>query len=236
MRYTKQDGQPSPAGFRRKKGEGGARRGDAGAQRSRRLAAPGAAGKRSVSALAQTTKRALAASFKELLAQKPFNKITISDITEHCGVNRMTFYYHFHDIYDLAQWAFEEETAELLNGSLSAASWKEGFVMVARQLEENQVLLANICRSVPRRELEQRMKGLVQRLLDPILKRELGDAAVDPQDWEFTVHFYIDAMVGVLLEWMDGGMKTEPKILAWRLDILCGGGIRQAVEGFRTKM
>ena len=72
--------------------------------------------------MAQTTKRALAASFKELLAQKPFNKITISDITEHCGVNRMTFYYHFHDIYDLAQWAFEEETAELLNGSLSAAS------------------------------------------------------------------------------------------------------------------
>ena len=127
--------------------------------------------------MAQTTKRALAASFKELLAQKPFNKITISDITEHCGVNRMTFYYHFHDIYDLAQWAFEEETAELLNGSLSAASWKEGFVMVARQLEENQVLLANICRSVPRRELEQRMKGLVQRLLDPILKRELLIAA-----------------------------------------------------------
>ena len=186
--------------------------------------------------MALDMKAAIAESFNSLVRQRGIDKVTVKAVIEDCGISRQTFYYHFHDIYDLAQWAFEEETAELLNGSLSAASWKEGFVMVARQLEENQVLLANICRSVPRRELEQRMKDLVQRLLDPILKRELGDAAVDPQDWEFTVHFYIDAMVGVLLEWMDGGMKTEPKILAWRLDILCGGGIRQAVEGFRTKM
>ena len=36
-----------------------------------------------------------------MLLQKPLNKITINDITEDCGVNRMTFYYHFKDIYDL---------------------------------------------------------------------------------------------------------------------------------------
>ena len=51
--------------------------------------------------MSQTTKRALEASLKKLLLQKPLNKITINDITEDCGVNRMTFYYHFKDIYDL---------------------------------------------------------------------------------------------------------------------------------------
>ena len=49
-------------------------------------------------------KRALEASLKKLLLQKPLNKITINDITEDCGVNRMTFYYHFKDIYDLVDW------------------------------------------------------------------------------------------------------------------------------------
>ena len=48
--------------------------------------------------MSQTTKRALEASLKKLLLQKPLNKITINDITEDCGVNRMTFYYHFKDI------------------------------------------------------------------------------------------------------------------------------------------
>ena len=51
--------------------------------------------------MSQTTKRALEASLKKLLLEKPLNKITINDITEDCGVNRMTFYYHFKDIYDL---------------------------------------------------------------------------------------------------------------------------------------
>ena len=40
--------------------------------------------------VSQTTKRALEASLKKLLLQKPLNKITINDITEDCGVNRMT--------------------------------------------------------------------------------------------------------------------------------------------------
>ena len=51
--------------------------------------------------VSQTTKRALEASLKKLLLQKPLNKITINDITEDCGVNRMTFYYHYKYIYDL---------------------------------------------------------------------------------------------------------------------------------------
>ena len=48
--------------------------------------------------VSKLTKRALAASLKKLLAQKPLSKITIADITEDCGMNRMTFYYHFQDI------------------------------------------------------------------------------------------------------------------------------------------
>ena len=41
--------------------------------------------------MSQMTKRALEASLKELLRHKPLDKITVSDLTDHCGVNRMTF-------------------------------------------------------------------------------------------------------------------------------------------------
>ena len=59
--------------------------------------------------MSQMTKRALVASLKELMAEKPLDKITVTDLTEHCGVNRMTFYYHFKDIYDLVEWACVEK-------------------------------------------------------------------------------------------------------------------------------
>ena len=76
--------------------------------------------------MAQTTKRALAASFKELLAQKPFNKITISDITQHCGVNRMTFYYHFQDLIDVIDWSLRRAMEELVEESTMAFSNSPG--------------------------------------------------------------------------------------------------------------
>ena len=49
--------------------------------------------------MSDLTKRALEQSLKNLLLQKPLHKITISDIADDCGINRMTFYYHFKDIY-----------------------------------------------------------------------------------------------------------------------------------------
>ena len=55
--------------------------------------------------MSQVTKRALEASLKKLLLEKPLHKITVSDITDDCGINRMTFYYHFKDIYDLVEWS-----------------------------------------------------------------------------------------------------------------------------------
>ena len=63
------------------------------------------------------TKYALEASLKHLLAQKPLNKITINDITEDCGINRMTFYYHFKDIYDLVEWSCLEDARKALEGN-----------------------------------------------------------------------------------------------------------------------
>ncbi len=51
-----------------------------------------------------TTKKAIAYTFKDLLKEKPFNKITINDIANKCDINRQTFYYHFQDIRDLIEW------------------------------------------------------------------------------------------------------------------------------------
>ena len=57
----------------------------------------------------ELTKKAMVQAFIQLLAEKPFKKITISDITDSCGINRMTFYYHFEDIYALLDYALKSE-------------------------------------------------------------------------------------------------------------------------------
>ena len=53
--------------------------------------------------MSQVTKRALESSLKKLLLEKPLHKITVSDITDDCGINRMTINYHFKDIKALVE-------------------------------------------------------------------------------------------------------------------------------------
>ena len=80
--------------------------------------------------MSQMTKRALEASLKKLLLQKPLNKITISDIAEDCGISRMTFYYHFKDIYDLVEWVCVEDAARALAGKKTYDTWQEALRQV----------------------------------------------------------------------------------------------------------
>ena len=55
------------------------------------------------------TKRIIADGFRAVMAKKSFEKITISDITDQCGLNRQTFYYHFQDKYELLNWILYTE-------------------------------------------------------------------------------------------------------------------------------
>ena len=68
--------------------------------------------------MSQITKNALATALKKLLSKKELSKITISNITEECGVNRQTFYYHFKDIYDLLEWIFTNEVIEEIDNEI----------------------------------------------------------------------------------------------------------------------
>ena len=61
------------------------------------------------------TKLQLEDAFKKLLLEKPFHKITIKDLTDACYLSRMSFYYHFQDLYDLTEWIWIEDAKKALN-------------------------------------------------------------------------------------------------------------------------
>ena len=106
------------------------------------------------------TKIALDNSLRKLMAEKPLNKITISDITKDCGCNRMTFYYHFHDIYELLEWSLERETVKVLEDKLTLAGWQDGLRAVFAQLQANKALVMNIRSNANRDVLEKYLRDL----------------------------------------------------------------------------
>ena len=75
--------------------------------------------------MSNITKKAIAASLKNLLKEKKLNKITVQDIADDCGINRQTFYYHFQDVYDLVEWICIQDTEKVLQENRTYATWKD---------------------------------------------------------------------------------------------------------------
>ena len=184
--------------------------------------------------VSQTTKRALEASLKKLLLQKPLNKITINDITEDCGVNRMTFYYHFKDIYDLVDWIMVEDAAKALENKPTFDTWTEAFLDLLHQVQENKVLVMNVYRSISREQVEQYLYKMVDPLLHEFVDKETRDISIQDEDKQFVIDFFKYALVGMVLEWIRRDMKTEPAIMAERLNTMMHGDLKRALLRFST--
>lgn len=184
--------------------------------------------------MSQTTKRALAASLKTLLLQKPLNKITINDIAEDCGISRMTFYYHFKDIYDLVEWICVEDAARALEGKKTYDTWQKGFLNIFHVVQANKPFILNVYRCVSRERIEQYLNPLIRNLILGAVEEKSAGLTVDEGDRQFIAGFYEHAFVGVMLDWIDGNMKEDPAVIVERTSRLVHGNIVRALEAFST--
>ncbi len=185
--------------------------------------------------MSQITKRALEASLKNLLLRKPLNKITINDIAEDCGISRMTFYYHFKDIYDLVEWACKEDAAQALEGKKTYDTWQEGFLNIFHAVQANKPFIMNVYRCVSRERIEQYLNPLIHRLILGVVEEKAAGLAVSEEDKRFIASFYEHAFIGVMLEWIGNNMKDDPAELVERTSKVIHGNVVQALHAFNAE-
>ena len=184
--------------------------------------------------MSQITKKAIEASLKNLLLKKPFDKITINDIAEDCGISRMTFYYHFKDIYDLVEWACEEDAKKILEGKDDYKTWTQGFLNLFEEVLKNKPLILNVYRSVGREQVENYLYKIVYDLLLNVVEEKAQGMTVRDEDKEFIADFYKYAFVGLMLDWVKNGMKEDPHKIVKKVEFLLSGSLSVSLERFRT--
>ncbi len=184
--------------------------------------------------MSQITKRALEESLKKMLLKKPVNKITISDITEDCGINRMTFYYHFKDIYDLVEWSCVEDAARALDGKKTYDTWQQGFQQIFQAVLDNKPFVQNVYQSVNREQVETYLYSLTHNLLIGVIEEKTVGMQVRDEDKEFIADFFKFAFVGLMLDWIRNGMKKDPQQIIDRLSVLIEGDITRALNKYRV--
>ena len=183
--------------------------------------------------MSQMTKRALVASLKDLLAEKPLDKITVTDLTEHCGVNRMTFYYHFKDIYDLVEWACIESATRALAGQKTYDTWQQGFLQILQAVQKDKVFVTKVYHSISREHIENYLYRLTYDLMIGVVEEKAAGMTVRDEDKAFIARVYGYIFIGLMLDWIKDNMREDPRQIVERLARLIKGSMAAAVARFR---
>lgn len=174
----------------------------------------------------------LADSLKRLMIVKPFNKISIRELVEDCGVNRQTFYYHFHDIYDLLEWMFTEETSALMNQANKPVSLLGGVLQILRYIQQNEDICRCAFQSMGHKHLKKFFyEGIYSIILSGV--NECADELNVPENHrEFIAHFYTVSFTGFIENWLQDGLQDDPEEIIRLCEIIVEGNIRGALERF----
>ena len=183
--------------------------------------------------MSQVTKRALEQSLKNLLLKKPLTKITVGDIADDCGINRMTFYYHFKDIYDLVEWSCFEDARRALDEKKTYETWQQGLLQIFEAVQENKPFILNVYRCVHKEQVEKYLQPLVDRLLLDVINEESDNMTVRDEDKQFIAQIYSYIFIGLMLDWIKNGMREEPQQIVDRLAKLIKGSMSAALARFR---
>lgn len=182
--------------------------------------------------MSKVTKNAIAMSLKKILDKKVLTKVTINDITKDCGINRMTFYYHFKDIYDLIEWIFIEEAEKVLKDKKTYNTWKQGILNIFKAIGENKLFILNVYNSISKEQLENYLYKIVYTLLISVIEEKCVGMIVEYEKKKFIADFYKYAFVGIILNWIENGMKEEPMKIVNYLDITLSGNIINALNNY----
>ena len=163
---------------------------------------------------ASQTKAKLADSLKDLMKKTPFRKITIQNVTDHCGLNRQTFYYHFKDMYDLLRWIYQNE---IFRDFGLDRNWKSTLLTTLKYAKKNKIFLRNTVRSLRKESIERFLYPFVFKWSSRIFDEACSGLYIRQEDRNFLVKFFSHAFLDAILIWVGNGMPESENHLLQRV-------------------
>lgn len=178
----------------------------------------------------QLTKKAIIESFVKLLNERTLDKIKVKDIAEECGINRNTFYYHFEDIHALMEELLRLETERVLLRDTEEGSWEEAFIQAAEFALQNKRAVYHIYNSAGRDIVKRYLNAMAEDVMTHFVERIAQGIAAGEEDKKLVVRLYRAALVGMIEDWLEAGMKYDVERIIRRVGLLFEGNISRSLE------
>jgi AcrR family transcriptional regulator len=166
----------------------------------------------------KTTKQLLTNSLKKLMKQKPLEKISVREITEDCGLNRQTFYYHFSDIYNQLDWLYEQEIITLFANYKGTKLWKEGLLKFFNYCRDNREMCCCILKSLRRENLFRSFYNDVYEIFRGTIDTLSEGLNMNEEYKNLLTQYYVFSFGSVTENWIYGNITQSPEELVDFID------------------
>ena len=166
------------------------------------------------------TKKYLHKAMRELILEKDYRKISITDLTNRAGLARPTFYLHYETKEDLLKEVFNEflepvhkefwDTLEAMPDDIDARV--DIFTKLLLKFEQNKQLIKAVTQSgyvgLIQEDSMQMIRHYIRRLSDK-LNVKLSDEKL-----ELVTQYLVGAYTQIVLQWLLSERRTDPRIPA----------------------
>ncbi len=160
------------------------------------------------------TQQNLSDALFQLIAEKDYGKITISDITNRAQIDRTTFYLHFSDKDDLFLKSQQKMIEELLQSSQNSAEPYPVATSVFRHIAQNLKTYQALFTLNNNSFFAKQLKGFLLEIISPLINTIKENHPPDHQKIDFLVNYVIGAFRGIAIWWIEEDMPIPAEEMA----------------------
>ena len=153
------------------------------------------------------TKTKIKQEFINQLREKPLKDISVKELTENCGLNRNTFYYHYRDLNALAEDIIQDEVTRVLKAHPTIMNLEDCLYAILDFLKDNRRPAYNLYHSVPRTTLEKFLWKICHQLVLNFWQFTPANSNLPvpttPEDEHLLINFFTCECFGQAIHWLD---------------------------------
>ena len=97
----------------------------------------------------------------------------------------------------------------------------------------NKPFVMNVYRCVDREQVEKYLKPLTDGLIMGVIDEQSTGITVRDEDKEFIARIYSYVFIGIMLDWIKGDMKEDPRLIIDKLALLIKDSVSDALNRFK---
>lgn len=168
--------------------------------------------------MANLTRKAILATFDEMVSEMSFDKITVSALVKRAEISSNTFYYHYRDIYDLLDDYLLEHLDKVLGADTDWNNWTKPVKDMLYYMKDHQRQVYHILNSLSRQRLEEFAFIRIQPRFQTIARTVTAGHPLNDDQLRIIAKIYCYTFLGFLLEFirdhMEDGIEASVNLLS----------------------